>query len=1159
MCGFADSRGRCPGWLRILGPSRLGVGHRRLASDAIDGEFEHAGSRVVTRGTNVVSCAPHHIEGKVARQPTPSADGRDVDDDVRWEQIHLRSDRCKRVADRGRHRTDGAPNSWAAVRSVSIRCSRSYRRDNAKVTALDRDRLEAAIAAQESLRGTVADEIVDAAIAGLQAQLGAHPTGRRRRQATVLFADISGFTRMAESMDAEDLTVLMDALWSTLDQVVAEHGGRIDKHIGDALMAVWGAAATQEDDPEQGVRAALRLHEALDRFRAKTDIDLSMRIGVNTGPVMIGSIGSSGEFTAMGDTVNVASRLEHAAPTNGVLISHDTYRHVRGVFDVLALPALAVRGKSEPLRVYEVRAEKSRAFRVRPRDVEGIETSMVGRTDEFQILLDAFGRSRELPEVVVVEIRGEAGVGKSRLLWEFENWLEVQPVPTFFLSGRALAQRSAAPLALVRDIVANRFEILDSDNSREVVSKLAAGTAPTLDTQDAAVLAAWLGYGLQDLAELPLIPDDEQLAQIGRAHLVAIMRSFAEESPMVVLIEDQHWADDASMEALNHVVDALHGLPLLVVVTSRPSPRIASITWSSDEKPVRISLEPLSGPESQRLIEEILEPAGSIPRSLVDFVTARAEGSPFFVEELIKMMIDDGAIDVDHEPWTIDLSDTAFDRVPSTLTGVLQARLDALPESTRQGLQNASVVGRIFWDDAVHQLGGDLSSLRPAIDREFVFERRPSSLSGCSEYVFKHAMLHEVVYETVLLEQRRALHAEAARWLEQTSGSRRDEYLIEIAGHWERGGSPERAAELLDSAAELAFRAGDPKGCLELFDRATHLHRESGIPIPPTTLVRAGTARSQLGDLDNAQVLIADALSAAEAARDDQQLSRALLAAADIARRLGSVERADELLDRAGETAERLGGRELGELLVQRITRDVRLSRTPRPELIERVLRLAAEIDDPNFEARAHLALGRAAGPRNDFELAIHHVEQALAISRRCGDRIAEATALMNLGANLHMWGDATGDTSLYARAEHRYLEALERCERLGLREAQALTTTNLAQLKLRLGEVEEAARLARRGLALAHRIHALTWVLTALLVHAETLIEEGNRKTGVALIGLVRSHPASDADETRRVLERVGDDPETVELLESGIQLDLNSVIDEVIRLDGGDPDWRR
>ena len=704
--------------------------------------------------------------------------------------------------------------------------------------ASDDDHLEAAIAAQESLRGTIPDEIVDAAIAGLRVQLGARSVDRRRRQATILFADISGFTSMSDSMDAEWLTVLMDDLWSVLDDVVEHHGGRVDKHIGDALMAVWGAEISMEDDPEQAVRAALRLQEALGGFCAERATELAMRIGVNTGPVLLGTIGSTGEFTAMGDTVNVASRLEHAAPLNGVLISHDTYRNVRGVFDVLALAPLAVRGKSEPLQVYEVRAEKQRAFRIRSRGVEGIETSMVGREREFRALQAALERACGTPGPIAVEVVGEAGIGKSRLLWEFENWLELQPIPVYFFTGRAVGQRQSVSLALVRDIVANRFEILDSDPPRVVVDKLVAGAENALDPNEAAVLALWLGFGLHEVDGMTALPDGERLAQTGRAHLSVLLRSFAEDSPVVIMIEDLHWADDASIELVRSLLDSWPDLPLLVVAATRPSDATDTPRFTAEPAPhQRIVLEPLSDEQTRDLIEDILQRADAVPGELTQFVTDRADGNAFYVEELIKMLIDDGAIDVMNEPWLVQLEDAALARVPSTLTGVLQARLDALPERTRRGLQRAAVIGRTFWDDAVRSLSDCDVDLEPAIDRELIFETKPSTFDGCAEFIFKHALLHDVVYETVLLQDRPELHAHAATWLDGIAGSRRDELLVEIARHWEHAGDLARATDKLERAAELALRAGDATGCLKLTGRITALHSSSNTPTRSPTLV----------------------------------------------------------------------------------------------------------------------------------------------------------------------------------------------------------------------------------------------------------------------------------------------------------------------------------
>ncbi|HEY1279025.1 MAG TPA: adenylate/guanylate cyclase domain-containing protein, partial [Acidimicrobiales bacterium] len=228
----------------------------------------------------------------------------------------------------------------------------------------DRQQLELAIAAQESLRGTVPDDVVDAAVAALRRQLvGADPTEQRRRQITVLFADVSGFTAMSERMDPELVADVMNDVWARLDVVIVEHGGRIDKHMGDGVMAVWGGDAAREDDPERAVRAGLALQATLASFVADTQVDIAMRVGINTGPALVGAVGTTLELTAMGDTVNLASRLEHHAPLGSVLISHDTYRTVRGVFDVQPSDELTVKGKSAPVRAYVVERAKARAFR----------------------------------------------------------------------------------------------------------------------------------------------------------------------------------------------------------------------------------------------------------------------------------------------------------------------------------------------------------------------------------------------------------------------------------------------------------------------------------------------------------------------------------------------------------------------------------------------------------------------------------------------------------------------------------------------------------------------------------------------------------------------------------------------------------------------------
>src|SRR4051794_6783699 len=431
----------------------------------------------------------------------------------------------------------------------------------------DPDQLHRAIAAQEQLRGTLPDDVLDATIAALRAQLPA--AAGRRTQVTVLFADVSGFTALSETRDAEVVMDLMNALWARLDAVVVDHGGRVDKHIGDALMAVWGTDGTREDDPERAVRTALRLQAALVEFRDTCGHDIAMRVGINTGPALVGAVGTTAERTVIGDTVNVASRLEHAAPVGGVLIAHDTYRHVRGLFKVESLGPLAVKGKQELVLAYVVHSARPRAFPIATRGVAGIETRTVGRDAELEALQRAYRETVAAGAARIVTVVGEAGIGKSRLLYEFDNWLELLPENVYYFAGRAYPNRTRSPFALMRSVLTTRFDILDSDDAPTVRAKVRAGFADVLDERDADLVAHWVGLDtLGDAGHR--LAGSADLPTVARAHLVAWFRARATDRPVAMLLEDLHWADDESLDLLVHLLDQVAATPLLVVGATRP-------------------------------------------------------------------------------------------------------------------------------------------------------------------------------------------------------------------------------------------------------------------------------------------------------------------------------------------------------------------------------------------------------------------------------------------------------------------------------------------------------------------------------------------------------------------------------------------------------------
>jgi class 3 adenylate cyclase len=490
----------------------------------------------------------------------------------------------------------------------------------------ERDDLEKAIAALEAQREALGDKTVDTLVAAARQKLAAlevanpseiaspfvreevSPIEERRKLVTMLFADVVGFTAMAEHMDAEDVRDTMNALWQRLDQTILRHGGQIDKHIGDAVMAVWGAQVAHEDDAVQAVRAALDMQATLGQTHvggrsrssrkgepaeasqaasgkagqaasgkagqaASSEADLasllSIRVVVHTGPVLLGKVGTTGEYTAIGDTVNVASRLQQAAPPGGIIISHDTYRQVHDQFDLLAQGPLVMKGKSEAIPVYRVQKAKARQFRMTLRGLKGLAIPIVGREVELQGLKDVLARMMERRSLEVVTIIGEAGVGKTRLLYEHERRLADIGQTFEMFRCRADAQMSSLPYALVRDLFANRFGILDSDRAATARRKLERGIGEYMGV-DRPEVAHFIGHLIGfDFSASPylrgILTDAKQIHARAFLSMGQFFTVAAQKAPLLIFVEDLHWADDRSLDLLSYLVHECQDCPILMV------------------------------------------------------------------------------------------------------------------------------------------------------------------------------------------------------------------------------------------------------------------------------------------------------------------------------------------------------------------------------------------------------------------------------------------------------------------------------------------------------------------------------------------------------------------------------------------------------------------
>jgi ABC-type oligopeptide transport system substrate-binding subunit len=476
---------------------------------------------------------------------------------------------------------------------------------------------------------------------------------------------------------------------------------------------------------------------------------------------------------------------------------------------------------------------------------------MVGREAELKHLQEAFNIAIDDRDLQMVTVSGEAGVGKSRLLHEFDAWAELLPDRFYCFKGRAFPETQNQPYGLIRDLVALRFQIQDSDRAAGVRQKLEEGVrAAWVGDEDsdrepqvgmrAHFIGHLVGLELGDSPHLADVRDDpQQLRNQGLVHLADYFEGMVGQFPVLILLEDLHWADDSSLDALNHLALALREQPLMIVGTARLELFERRPRWGEGQSfHSRLALEPLSKWDSRELVAEILQKVTEVPQALRDLIVAGAEGNPFFIEELVKMLVDDGVIVKGEEEWRVFPSLLAGVRVPPTLNGVLQARVDRLPPEERTVLQQASVVGRLFWDRAVARISAStgegidevavtdhLSELRR---REMIFQRETSAFADAQEYIFKHSLLRDATYESVLKRVRRSYHGLVADWLLEQGGERAEEYTGWVADHLALAGRAAEAVDYLLVAGDRARRLYAHQEATHAYERALALLKEQG-------------------------------------------------------------------------------------------------------------------------------------------------------------------------------------------------------------------------------------------------------------------------------------------------------------------------------------------
>jgi class 3 adenylate cyclase/tetratricopeptide (TPR) repeat protein len=654
--------------------------------------------------------------------------------------------------------------------------------------------------------------------------LVAEPAGTReeRKVVTVLFADLVGFTARAEHLDPEDVRALLAPYHARLREELERHGGTVEKFIGDAVMALFGAPLVHEDDPERAVRAAMAIRDWI-----QDEEELQVRIAVNTGEALIrmGSAVSEGEGMASGDVVNTAARLQSAAPVNGILVGETTHRATSHAIQYRDAEPVEAKGKAKPVLVWEAVQPRARFGVDLLREVK---TGLIGRERELDALKDTLARARGQPSVQLLTLVGEPGIGKSRLVFELMQVVESQPDLIRWRQGRSLPYGEGGSFWALAEMVKAEAAILETDSPEQVTEKVhAAVRAVMLDEGE----AGWVEGHLRTLVG---VGEEAELVPERRKEAFAAWRRFLEalahERPLVLVFDDLHSADDSMLDFVDHLVDWASGVPILVLATARPELFERRPGWGGGKPNVTtLAVAPLTDQETQRLIAALLE-RPLLPAKTQSDLLSRAGGNPLYAEQFVRMLAEHGSAE------TLPL--------PETVQGIIAARLDLLSGDEKRLIQDASVVGKVFWGGAAAAIAQAEPMLTEeqlhALERkEFVQRAQHSSVAGETEYAFRHLLVRDVAYGQIPRAARAAKHRAAAAWIE--SLPRPDDHAETLAHHYSRalelaravGQDTDelvgRARAALRSAGDRAHVLGSAVAALEFYREAVALWPEGSI------------------------------------------------------------------------------------------------------------------------------------------------------------------------------------------------------------------------------------------------------------------------------------------------------------------------------------------
>lgn len=1026
-------------------------------------------------------------------------------------------------------------------------------------------RVRQAIAQVEAQRGVLGDAATDAALGPLQERLQAlqaetTQSGGRERQVAVLYIDETSFSPTQPRIDSQVFTQAMASAWPQLNEAIYAGGGQVVAPDASTIIGVWDATPAADplaeplpEGPRRALETALYLQGELARVAGSPPV-ASLRVSLATGPLADQTVKLASA------PVTMARRLQINADPGAVLIDHNTYRYVRGRFEVASQGRIYLDGNEQVVPVYRVLGVRARPRQAAVFSFEGVEGAMIGR-DSTLIRLEAVYEQVVMERRAhVVTISGEAGIGKSRLMAAFHDTIDLLPEAIAIFEGQATRQGSAMPFGLIRDVLLRHLQIAHDDPPEVARDKLVDGVSAVIP-EDGAEKAPFIGQvlGLDFSSSLVLrgiLDDAAQIHQRARHYIAQFFRGVYQTTgaPVLLYLDDIHWADESSLDLLPQIAHTCQDVPLLMICLAQPMLFSRREDWQ-DRFPqaASITLSPLSRADSRALVDEILQRVTHVPDLLREMLVGSGTGNPFTIEELVGLLIDSEVIVKDEADWVIAPDKLLTAIVPRTVAQIVQARLTDLSPRSRRTLYAAAAFGSLFWDGVLPDPDGDLRQrLIDLHSRDLIALSSHPRFQGTISLRLKHSILYDHTVAQIDAAELRELRQQAAEWLIKASGARQAEWLAIIAEHYVAARVVPRALEYLRLAGEKAASIGAHHEAMTLYERALGISMANDQEADQARFFQLmGVVARRMQQLSKAESNLRAALERMQPYDDSRLRVTILIELAQTLITAGQREEAASLVNTALQAAERLGDeRQIAEslsLLAALSTENGQFDdaigwHEKAYDIYKKLGQSRGMIASTSRIGLNHAFQGHAEAARSRFE-------RALKLAEEVRDDSAVSTMLLNLGEVYRSLGN------LDAARQH-YEHSLARCDAIGSITTKALNLINLGLIALDGGDHAEARERFLDALWMSRTSDALnvTQVLYVMVSFARLWAETNDPNSAMTLLGLVLHHPRLDhqgrmeAEALIRELEEQHGARIVQIGLQSGRALELDRIIAQIL-----------